>query len=127
MDATTYSRRVCRCCGRPLTGQRADALYCGAVCRLRAHRGVSPREDAPQAVPPGSTRCTATVKRLAPHFPRPRADENTGGSVAHIAAPSAVITSELGGAWRPVTSPDGVPCEVRQLRPRALIDKRAAS
>ena len=29
--------RVCPGCGKPVTG-RADAVYCGTTCRVRAHR-----------------------------------------------------------------------------------------
>jgi hypothetical protein len=116
------TQQACRSCGRPLTGQRSDARYCSAACRLRGHRGVSNGADGPEPIPPDLNRCTAKVKRLDPHKIEGRNRQKTGGSVAHIAGPSRVIAAELGDPGRPVVSPDGVVCEVRQLRPRALVD-----
>ncbi len=53
-DSPSVTTRVtatgCASCGRPLTGGRADRLYCSSACRQRAHRmrlGRGPLSEAP--------------------------------------------------------------------------------
>jgi hypothetical protein len=119
------SRRACAVCGRPLLGRRADALYCSPACRQRAHRGVTRRSDGTQAGSPDFAQTTAKLSRLSAHFSQVNAPEKPRGSVASIIGPADVLAIELGGGWRSVISPDGVACEVRQIRRRALAERGA--
>jgi hypothetical protein len=116
--------RTCLECGCALVGLRADARCCDDTCSRRYRRRRARTSD-PDGVRVGSAdfkRCTAELSGISPCFTGVHSTEKTGGSVAHIAGPAAVVAAELGTGWRTAVSLDGVVTEVRQLRTRTLVN-----
>jgi hypothetical protein len=78
--------------------------------------------DVPEPTLANLNRCTAEVSRLDPHKTGTRDRQKTAPSNTHIAGPRWLIKAVLGPGGDTVVSPDGVVSQVRQVRPRALIN-----
>lgn len=80
-NATRRLERRCRRCGAPFLAARTTALYCGATCRVAAHRAEL------AGAPVAELRAAASVAGDA--VARPAADDLGSGLTAPVAADGA--------------------------------------
>jgi endogenous inhibitor of DNA gyrase (YacG/DUF329 family) len=108
----------CRSCGKPIThhtGRRPS--YCSARCRMREFGKGRSRK----AFLGGDTRAPTKRQKIdSNNNALQRAKIQSG---TRILGPASVLAIEVfGRAWQSRTSSGGVPIEVAQLRPRALVN-----
>jgi hypothetical protein len=111
---------VCPRCGRVVTRKARQQVYCSTQCRERGkERSRKAFLGQDTGAPPNPPKKVNGFNALQTRKSR---------SSISLQAPHRVVEPEIfgGRAWRQVTSPDGVVCEVSTLRTRALRDGGAS-
>jgi hypothetical protein len=98
----TEALRVCRVCGNPLYGKRADTRTCGDSCRKSAAQHVRQEgrtrdlsvTTSPTLAPDILTRSAGSVSQISAHKTGVWTGQKAGGSI-RIIAPAYVLDVEL--------------------------------